>query len=83
MSEYLIVLLVVSVGAAAVIIPLLRSGGATHAAQLSSDADIKEAVTNYRSALREGTVCRKCLRANRPGSRYCADCGKELNSQRG
>jgi len=78
MSEYLIVLLVVSVGIAAVLIPLLRSGGVLQAARLETDDAIEDAVSAYRTALRDGTVCRTCLRANRAGSRYCADCGRSL-----
>lgn len=79
MSEYLIVLGVVSVGVAAVLVPLLRSGGPAHVAQLNTDDEIEEAVNAYRAALREGTVCGKCLRANCAGSRFCADCGQKVS----
>ena len=39
----------------------------------------------YRSgwaALRAGTVCRRCGRANPSGSAFCAECGRRLRSAR-
>ena len=40
--------------------------------------EIDELVVAYRNALKSGTLCDRCLYANPPKSRYCADCGRVL-----
>lgn len=49
-------------------------------AQVQTEAapDLEREVTRYRTALRAGTLCRKCGAANPPESRFCADCGAAL-----
>jgi hypothetical protein len=42
-----------------------------------SDA-IEAEILRYRSAVRAGTVCRKCGQANPDGSVYCYECGGRL-----
>ena len=43
------------------------------------DADHVEArIADYRRALRQRTVCERCLFANAEDSRYCAECGARL-----
>lgn len=42
------------------------------------DERLEARVRLYREALRAGTICGRCLRANPPGSRFCADCGRPV-----
>lgn len=45
----------------------------------SADRDgLEREVARYRSAIRAGTLCRKCGAANPPESRFCAECGAGL-----
>lgn len=44
--------------------------------------ELEREVECYRRALRAGTVCGECRRANEPGSRYCAGCGAPLSAAR-
>lgn len=84
------VVLVIALGAvAAVIVPLLKGGGA-HDPELDPDtpianrrrdpADTERVIEEYRRALRQGTVCRRCGRANPEESRFCAECGRRIRA---
>lgn len=71
--EYLVVVVLVLLALAAVLFPLLV-GRERYGTEAELDADVER----YRTALREGTVCRECRAANPPGSRFCGECGREL-----
>jgi len=73
--EYLVILLIVGIAAAAVLYPLLRRDGDEG---LNSDEAIERRVAQYREGLKNGTVCDKCHAVNPPGSNFCADCGRAL-----
>lgn len=65
------------VGALAlVMLPLMRRRRAESGA--ADDASLETEIRQYRAALRAGTLCRRCGRANRDGARFCADCGRAL-----
>lgn len=76
MSEWIVVLALGFIVAAAVAFPLL-AGRARYEDVAALDADVER----YRQALAAGTVCGRCRFANPPGSRYCAECGRELSSK--
>ena len=59
--------------AAAVAFPLL-AGRARYPDAAALDADVER----YRQALAGGTVCARCQFPNPPGSRFCAECGREV-----
>lgn len=88
--EILIVLLISGAAVAAVLIPLLRAGSPSDpqlgtgedAAPMRDPAHIERLVKQYRAALRAGTVCRRCGRANPQGSAFCAECGRRLRDAR-
>jgi hypothetical protein len=89
--EILVVLVIGGAAVAAVLIPLLRGAGPADpqlgdgagAAPAHSDPQqIERLVKQYRAALRAGTVCRRCGRANPSGSAFCAECGRRLRSAR-
>lgn len=40
--------------------------------------ELDEEVQRYRDAVKADTLCDRCLYANPPKSRYCADCGRAL-----
>jgi len=44
--------------------------------------DLESEILRYRQALRAGTVCVRCGRANPGESRYCAECGRSLGDPR-
>lgn len=44
--------------------------------------ELEREVARYRLALRAGTLCSECGRANEPGSRYCGECGAPLGAGR-
>lgn len=89
--ELIVVLLIAGAAVAAVMVPLLRTGpvhdpGLEDAAgerMPRPAAGAREAeIERYRHALRAGTVCRRCGRANPDDSRYCAECGRRLPAGR-
>lgn len=90
--ELLVVLLIAGAAVAAVLIPLVRRGPA-HDAELDAApeapartrdrTELEHLIRRYRTALRAGTVCRRCGRANPDGSRFCAECGRRLPAGRG
>jgi hypothetical protein len=75
MSEYLIVVVLALIAIGAVAFPFL-AGLERYDDAAELDAD----VTRYREALRAGTVCPRCRQANSPGSRFCAECGRDLEA---
>lgn len=44
----------------------------------ADEAALLAEIQRYRAAIRDGTLCRFCHRANTEGSRYCAECGRQL-----
>ena len=75
------IVVVAVVGALAlVLVPLARGhGGASPSAD---DAELEREIAIYRAALRSGTLCRRCGRANAAGARFCGDCGRALAASR-
>ena len=70
---------------AVVLRPLLRRDASAPDPTTTPEGDVAAderalaaEVTRYRTALRAGTVCKRCKQANPPGSRFCADCGRAL-----
>jgi hypothetical protein len=70
---------------AVVLRPLLRRDAGAPDPTTTPDGDVAAKdralaaeVARYRTALRAGTVCKRCKEANPPGSRFCADCGRAL-----
>lgn len=90
--ELLVVILIAGAAVAAVLVPLVRRGP-VHDAELDPPApdaalrpppeEVEARIARYRDALRDGTVCRRCGRANPRGSRFCAECGRRLPAARG
>jgi hypothetical protein len=75
--EIAIIGLIVAAALAAVLYPLLARGDAKPGERLSEEA-LNEQVARYRTAIKKGTLCERCLAANSAGSRYCSDCGAAL-----
>lgn len=89
--ELIVVLLIAGAAVAAVLIPLVRRGpahdpslddGPARPRRQRDPAETEALIARYRQALRDGTVCRRCGRANPAGSRYCAECGRRLRGAR-
>ena len=74
--EYLLILLIVGAGAAAVLYPLLRRDNED---PVSTDEAIERRVAEYRKGLKHGTVCPRCYAVSPAGSKYCMECGKKLH----
>lgn len=56
----------------------MKDGKAAGQKPALSDEQIDQEVARYRKAIRNHTLCERCLTANPVGSRYCADCGRVL-----
>jgi hypothetical protein len=91
--EMVVVVLVVGAAVAAVLYPLLRPAPVT-GDPLEPEADapppddaalaaIESDIALYREAMARGTLCERCARANPPASRFCADCGRRLDTTPG
>ena len=79
-AQLLVVLLVALVVVGFVVWPIVvrRRDAGRHPA-VAVDADRVEArIADYRRALRQRTICERCLYANPEDSRYCAECGARL-----
>lgn len=63
----------------AVLLPLLRKPTPGKGPSLSDEA-LDQEVARYGVALKSGTLCDRCLSANPPRSRYCAECGFSLQA---
>lgn len=79
--------IIAAAAVAAVVYPLLRGEGAgvpleAEEAQDAPPADVEAEVARYRAALRAGTLCGRCGRANPEDSRFCAECGRRLAGKR-
>ncbi|HUG42143.1 MAG TPA: zinc ribbon domain-containing protein [Longimicrobiales bacterium] len=48
--------------------------------RFEDEATLDAEVARYRQALAAGTVCPRCRFPNREGSRYCAECGRDLTA---
>jgi ribosomal protein L40E len=57
--------------------PATAAADPTADVPLSGD-DIELEVQRYRTALRAGTICRKCGQANPADSAFCFECGERL-----
>jgi hypothetical protein len=83
--EIIVVLLIVVAAVAAVLLPLVRRGRdeplEAPGAPALDEAALEEEVSRYRAALRSGSLCRRCGEANPGGSRFCAECGRALDSE--
>jgi hypothetical protein len=84
--EIVVALIVTIAAVAAVLYPLIRGSGEGMPIE-SEDADrtqgdVEAEVTRYRTAIRAGTLCRRCGRANPEGSFFCAECGRRLPAGR-
>jgi hypothetical protein len=76
-----VIVVVAVVGALAlVLVPLAR--GQRGASPPAGDAQLEREITAYRAALRSGTLCRRCGRANARDARFCGDCGRPLAAVR-
>jgi hypothetical protein len=67
----------IAIAAIGVVLYPLLSRGAQTFAPLSEKA-LNEEVARYREAISRGTLCDRCLTANSPESRFCAECGRPL-----
>ncbi|HEU5210517.1 MAG TPA: zinc ribbon domain-containing protein [Longimicrobiales bacterium] len=92
--ETFLMIVIGLVAVAAVAYPLLRRGSgmdphldpdpsmieATDARSAGAvgPPELEREITQYREALRAGTLCPKCSFANSATSRFCAECGTEL-----
>jgi hypothetical protein len=43
---------------------------------------VEKQILEYRAALRAGTLCTRCARANPADSQFCAGCGRPLAGER-
>ncbi len=60
-----------------VLYPLFRKADAAPTIRMTEEA-LDAQVANYQAALKSGTLCERCLSANAPGSKFCAECGRAL-----
>lgn len=75
----MVVIAAVAVGA--VLYPIF-SGRGSRDTQPLDEGDVEAEVERYRAALRAGTVCFECGRANPEDARFCAECGRALLRER-
>jgi hypothetical protein len=73
MSQYLVVIILGLIALGAVAFPFLAG-----VARYEDAAELEADVRRYRDAVRADTVCARCKAANRAGSRFCTECGREL-----
>jgi hypothetical protein len=78
---YIMAALVVIGALAAVAWPLLRRDRTDPV--FLDDAALEQRITSYRTALKNGTVCPRCLRDNPDNARFCLECGRALSDERG
>lgn len=79
-TAQILVVVAVALGVVAFVAwPLLSKRRDLAGAAAAIDAQrIEDRITDYRRALRQRTVCERCLYANPDGSRFCAQCGARL-----
>jgi uncharacterized OB-fold protein len=73
MTEYLVIAILGLIALGAIAFPFL-----TGVARYDDEADLDADLRRYRNAVRAGTACEHCRTANRPESRFCMECGREL-----
>lgn len=78
MAETLLIVALGVVVLAAVAYPVLAGRP-----RFEDEAALAAEVGRYREALAAGTVCPRCRLPNRPGSRYCGECGRRLAAGEG
>ena len=71
-----IMIAVVLIALAVVLYPLFSDR--TRSARFASDGEIQQEVDRYRAAIKNQTLCERCLNANPAKSNYCSDCGRPL-----
>jgi hypothetical protein len=76
--EVAIIVAIAIIAIGVVLYPLLSHRDKQPFAPLSQKA-LDEQVARYREAISRGTLCDRCLAANAPGSRFCAECGRSLS----
>jgi hypothetical protein len=81
--EILVAAVIAVAAVAAVLYPLVRGRGAAVPLEAEENADavrgpVEAEIEQYRAALRAGTVCGRCGRANAERSRFCGECGHRL-----
>jgi hypothetical protein len=84
--EIVVALIVTIAAVAAVLYPLIRGDRAGMPIESEeadrAEGDVESEVARYRTALRAGTLCRRCGRANPEASFFCAECGRRLPAGR-
>lgn len=75
MSEAFVIAALGVVAVAAVAFPLI----AGHTRYEDPEA-LESDLDRYRQAVESDTVCPRCRLPNRPGSRYCGECGGRLET---
>lgn len=90
--EMLIIALVVIIAFVGVLIPLMRKRPAAaddrefardpeppaSVPDAVADDEVEREIERYRTAVRAGTVCRRCGQANPADSAFCFECGARL-----
>ena len=74
--ETQIVAAVVILALAVVLYPLFAKKPA--AARFASEGEVLQEVDRYRAAIKNRTLCERCLTANPAKSNYCSECGLAL-----
>ncbi len=73
MFQYVIIGALALIALAAVAFPVLAGRG-----RYPDAPTLDQDLARYRAAVAAGTVCPRCRAANPPSSRFCAECGREL-----
>lgn len=85
----IVVLIVAGAVVASALYPLMRASRISSGPEgvgpggARGDDDLEAEVSPYRAAVRAGTLCSKCGRANPAGSKYCLECGTKLEGESG
>jgi ribosomal protein L40E len=83
--EIVVILAIVIAAVAAVMLPLVKRSAGERLDRPPEtppdDASLEAEIAAYRTALRAGTLCRRCGAANPEASRYCAECGRRLERE--
>ena len=66
---------VVVLALAIVLYPLFAK---PNTARFASEGEVRQEVDRYRAAIKNKTLCERCLSANPAKSNYCMDCGRPL-----
>ena len=74
--ETAIIVAVVLLALAVVLYPLFADR--QRVARFATDGEIRQEVDRYRAAMKNKTLCERCLMPNPAKSNYCSDCGRAL-----